>query len=88
MQTVFLIMYLWHANQAIHNGQPNTTIAMNGGPVFLFERMPSLAACEAVGAAAKDLADRSIPRWEDGDYHHVSSMSTPASFRCISVPRE
>lgn len=84
-KVVFLILYLWHASEAVHDGQPNTTVAMNGGAILHFERMPSLEACETVGMAAKELADRSMPNWEIANYHHLHSLSPPASYRCVEV---
>lgn len=87
MKIVYLVIYLWQADQATHEGQPNTVVAMNGGASVHIEPMPSLAACEAVGRAVKDLADANHPRFAEHPYHHIANLSTPTAFRCVEASR-
>lgn len=79
MQTVYLVMYLWHA-AAEDMGRSA------GAPVLSIVQMPSISACESVGRAAKALADNGAPL---ADPARGSTMiPRPASFRCVSVPHE
>lgn len=64
MKTVYLILYLYHSQWG---GSAST-----GGPSIAITQMPSLVACEAVGAQAKTLADSRIP-------------AVDAAYRCIEV---
>jgi hypothetical protein len=76
VKTVFLILYLWHADK-IHDGEAGRSsgvgVGMNGGPVLKIEPMPSLKSCESVGVAVKLLVD-------------MQEHSTKAAvYRCIEV---
>lgn len=79
MQTVFLIMYLWHA-AAEDMGRSV------GGPVLKIQQMPSMKTCEVVGAAAKVLADSQMP--SSDPVRGRAMVPVPAVYRCISVPHE
>lgn len=80
MKAVFLVLYLWHGAKEGYAGL--------GGPQLVVQAMPSLAACEAVGSAAKQLADNSRP-YPAESYHgdlYRSSVAIPAVYRCVEVP--
>ncbi len=74
-KAVFLIMYLWHDENA---GRSSV-----GGPSLSVVPMPSIAICEKVGAVAKVFADQHQPTsfrlWSN------SNLSKPAEYRCIEV---
>ncbi len=67
--SVYLVFYLYQALSG-----------HSGGPVVKIEAMPSIAVCEAVGAALKDLADRGAREAEERGYR-----SRRADFRCVVV---
>lgn len=68
MKLVYLILYLYHGSYRA------------GGPVLTITPMPSLAACEVVGQAAKALSDANAP----GPGDHFGPVS---AFRCVEVAR-
>lgn len=87
MKIVYLILYLWHAS-----GRAGDYAGGIGGLGMTITQMPSLAACEAVGAAAKQIADAQRPepvagnRVGEGSYARwVRFESPPAVYRCIEV---
>jgi hypothetical protein len=70
---IWLILYLWHAGHAQNGGA--------GGPAFTITQMPSFAACEVVGKAAKQMVDQQGALvW--GGYGHVQ----PVTYRCVMTP--
>ena len=76
-KAVFLVLYLWHGGS-------------RGGPALTVASMPSLAVCEAVGAAAKALVDRQPKDHERRDWLTTAAsegLGVPAVYRCIEVPR-
>lgn len=85
-KAVFLVLYLWHGAREGNSGL--------GGPQLLVQPMPSVAACEAVGRAAKEMADGQRPYptasftldngWQP---LYRTSYSLPAVYRCVEVPR-
>ena len=83
MGSVYLILYLWHATFT-------TDPKAIGGPQLSITRVDSLSACEALGKAAKELADAARPEPReslDATYwwRHLAFTSPPASFRCVVV---
>ncbi len=82
MKTVFLILYLWHADRVDVYGYRERSVGLNGGPVLKIEAMPSLRACEAVGAAAKALADQMQHGANPAD-----DRGLPAVYRCVEVAK-
>jgi hypothetical protein len=70
---VYLILYLWHA-AGIGNGGA-------GGFALTIMPMPSIAACEKVGSAAKLMADDELR----GGWGGQPSRSRPTAYRCIAV---
>lgn len=83
--SAFLIIYLWHASGV--GGVAGGT----GGPVFQVVPMPSIAVCETVGMAAKELADGQRlepvegPLFEasKGDIRWATLHSPPMVYRCV-----
>jgi hypothetical protein len=83
--TVYLILYLWHAS-GVHGSYSGGT----GGPALTITAMSSLEACEAVGRAAKSLADENGPEWANGGAENSVTAPfaftvKPAAFRCVRV---
>lgn len=76
-QLVYLILYLWHADVS-HTYRGGT-----GGPALTIQQVPTIAACEQLGRAAKELADglRPAPVAITID----SMNSPPAAYRCITI---
>ncbi len=77
-KTVFLIVYLWHAT----NHRADYNQGGTGGPAISIHKMPSLAACEAVGKAAKELTDSKGPT---ASIEPEAFHSAPTVYRCIEV---
>ena len=83
MSTVFLILYFWHGDVAIKRNPHDDAIALAATPVMQVLHMPTLAACEVVGAAAKQLLDASAPGNEQN--RTLLCVSRTAQFRCVSA---
>lgn len=83
MKTVYLVLYLWHAAREGNAGL--------GGPQLTIQPMPSVQVCEAVGAAAKALADAQRPypaadfRSPPPDGTYRANYSPPAAYRCVAA---
>jgi 3-hydroxy-3-methylglutaryl CoA synthase len=84
MKSVFLIMYLWNAASRCDSG---ACAHAAGGPALQVVEMPSLAACESVGAAAKQMVDVSRPDPSLSRAWDKPMMSPPTAFRCVEVAR-
>lgn len=83
MASVYLILYLWHAT---FTNDPKAI----GGPQLVITRVDSLSACEALGKAAKEMADAGRPEPRESldpilYNRHLAFASPPASFRCVMV---
>lgn len=78
MKTVFLILFIWHG-QTYKSGYSHinmaypVALAAVGEPRLQIESVPSLSACEALGAAIKDMADAQ------------PTSQQPVVYRCIAV---
>lgn len=83
MKVVYLILYLWHADAMIITSGGG----LNGGPVLAIQRMESVRECEAVGLAAKQLADSIRPNPGSTNKGEFIAGSPPAVYRCIEVPK-
>ena len=81
MKSVYLIMYLWNAAAGCTNG---SCAHAAGGPALQVVAMPSLTACEAVGASAKQMIDAVRP---EPTADNRAMYSHPTSFRCVEVSK-
>lgn len=82
---VFLILYFWHGEIAVKQNPHDDVLSLAATPVMQVLPMPTLAACEVVGAAAKQLIDAAAPGNEPD--RTLPRVSRPAQFRCVAVSR-
>jgi len=74
----YLVMYLWHIA-----GYGNSAV---GGSSMTITPMPSLAACEKVGAIAKAFADQqAVFQTDPFGGEGPSNKSKPAQFACFEA---
>ncbi len=78
MKVVFLVLYLWHGNNAAYSNNAF------GGPSFTVTPMPNIKICEKVGKQAKELADsRYNARYYVADGWSSVKRYNTADFWCI-----
>ena len=76
-QLVYLVLYLWHADVSPAYG------GGTGGPVLTIQQVPTIAVCEQLGRAAKELADSLRPAPVVTTINSLNSP--PATYRCVAI---
>jgi len=77
-------MYLWNAAARCNAG---SCAHAAGGQAFQMVAMPSLAACEAVGSAAKQMIDQYRPDPTGIRAWSQVFESPPTVFRCVEIAK-